>query len=210
MYIGVQCWIVTQPRTKKWETGETEAGNRSSGSRSWRCRRAHFSRLRRNQPLNNQDKHRQPAGIQQQEIRHRVMHQLGTLQQNQAAAGGKKKRKKNRGVWCMVMHVIQQEITLKFNETSSRNTANELRRWRSESGEAGKRTAARSKKKNVYMYVHSNRWGGVEKYGEHMNRIYSRWTGSGRLGAAPRFSNRWASVKYLQRQEIRGSYSSRG
>lgn len=47
----------------------------------------------------------------------------------------------------MVMHVIQQEIALKFNETSSRNTANELRRWGSESGEAGKRTAAKSKEK---------------------------------------------------------------
>lgn len=57
---------------------------------------ARRARLPRNQPLNNQDKHRQPAGIQQREIRHRVMHQLGTLQQNQAAAGGEKKNKNEK------------------------------------------------------------------------------------------------------------------
>lgn len=92
----------------------------------------------------------------------------------------------------MVMHVIQQEITLKFNETSSRNTANELRRWRRESGEAGKRTAARSKKKNVCMYVHRQqmRWSRKIRRAYEPDRIYSRRTGSGRLGAAPRFSNR--------------------
>lgn len=49
----------------------------------------------------------------------------------------------------MVMHVIQQEMTLKFKETSSRNAANELRRRRrcGSRGEAGKRTAASSGKK---------------------------------------------------------------
>lgn len=55
----------------------------------------------------------------------------------------------------MVMHVIQQEIALKFKETSSRNTANELRRRRRcISGEAGRRAAARSQPgKYVYTFT---------------------------------------------------------
>lgn len=54
----------------------------------------------------------------------------------------------------MVMHVIQQEIALKFKETSSRNTANELRRRRRcISGEAEETRSREEQGERAYTFT---------------------------------------------------------